>query len=120
MSAEIALATPLLLLILLGIVQFALWSHGTHIAQAAATEGLAAARVHSGTVADGETRARAVVDELGDGPIRDIAVHASRTVEQARVEVTGVAATVVPFLQLPIHAEAAGAVERFVPDPTNR
>jgi TadE-like protein len=120
MSAEVALAAPLLLLILLCIVQFALWSHGTHIAQAAAAEGLAAVRVHTGTPADGEDRARAIVDDLGAGPIRDVAVHASRTVERARVEVTGVAATVVPFLRLTIHAEAAGAVERFVPNPTNR
>jgi hypothetical protein len=34
------------------------------------------------------------------------------------VQVTGVAATVVPFLRLPVHAEAAGPVERFISDTT--
>jgi hypothetical protein len=118
-SADIALATPLLMLILLTIVQFALWSHATHMAQTAAAEGLAATRIHTGTTADGEARALTTIAQLGDGPIRDVAVHASRGQEQARVEVTGVAATVIPF-RLPVHAEAAGPVERFVPDLGDR
>lgn len=118
MNAEIALAAPLLLLILLTIVQFALWSHATHTAQAAAAEGLAATRVDTGTAADGETRALATITHLGDGPLRDVAVHASRIHDHARVEVTGITATVIPFLRLSVHAEAAGPVERFIPDTT--
>lgn len=118
MSADIAVTTPLLMLILLTIVQFALWSHATHMAQTAAAEGLAVTRVHTGTTADGEARALNTITQLGDGPIRDIAVHASRGQDQARVEVTGVTATVIPFLRLPVHAEAAGPVERFVGDRT--
>jgi Flp pilus assembly protein TadG len=53
-TVELALATSALLLILLSIVQFALWSHATHVAQAAASHGLAAARVQDGTAADGD------------------------------------------------------------------
>ena len=116
MSADIALTAPLLMLILLTIVQFALWSHATHMAQAAAAEGLAVTRVDTGTASDGETRARAMITQLGDGPIREVDVHASRDLAQARVQVTGVAATVIPFLRLPVHAEAVGPVERFIPD----
>ena len=52
-SAELVIATPLLLLMLLAIVQFALWSHATHIAQAAASQGLAVARSQNGTAAAG-------------------------------------------------------------------
>jgi Flp pilus assembly protein TadG len=115
-SADIALAAPLLLLILLTIVQFALWSHATHVAQAAAAEGLSAARVDVGSSADGEARARDTIAQLGDGPLREVAVHVSRSAAQARVEVIGIAATVIPFLRLPVHAEAAGPVERFTPD----
>lgn len=116
MSADIVIAAPLLMLILLTIVQFALWSHATHMAQAAATEGLAAIRLDTGTAADGEASALSTIERLGDGPIHEVAVHASRNQEQARVQVTGVAATVIPFLRLPVHAEAAGPVERFIPD----
>jgi hypothetical protein len=118
-SADIALAAPLLMLLLLTIVQFALWSHATHIAETAAAEGLSAARVHTGTAAAGEARALATIAQLGDGPIRDVTARATRGDDHARVEVTGIAATVVPFLRLPVHAEAVGAVERVVPDRAN-
>ena len=116
MSADIALAAPVLMLILLTIVQFALWSHATHMAQTAAAEGLSATRVYAGTTADGEARALNTIAQLGDGPLREVTVHAGRGPDQARVEVTGVTATVIPFLRLPVHAEAAGPVERFAPD----
>lgn len=120
MNADIALAMPLLMLLLLAIVQYALWSHATHIAQTAAAEGLAVTRVHTGTPAAGETRALATITQLGDGPIRDATAHATRGDDQAQVEVTGVATTVIPFLRLPVHAEAAGAVERVLPDRADR
>lgn len=120
MSAEVTLAAPLLMLLLLTIVQFALWSHATHIAQTAAAEGLSVTRVHTGTAAAGEARAIATITQLGDGPVRNVTAHATRGDDQARVEVTGVATTVIPFLHLPVHAEAAGAVERVLPDRADR
>jgi hypothetical protein len=120
MSADLVLATPLLMLILLTIAQFALWSHATHIAQTAASEGLAVTRADTGTTADGKARTLAAIAQFGDGPLSDVTVHTSRTVEQARVEVTGVATNVVPFLRLPVHAHAAGPVERVIPDSANR
>ncbi len=40
-TAELVIATPLLLLLILAIVQFALWEHATHVAQAVAQQGLA-------------------------------------------------------------------------------
>jgi hypothetical protein len=116
MSADVAIAAPLLMLILVAITQFALWSYATQLAQTAAASGLAAARVHTATAAAGETRARQVLTELGPGPLRDINVNVTRTDEQARVDISGHATSVLPFLQLPVRATAAGPVERFVPN----
>lgn len=116
MTAELALAAPLLLLILLLIVQFAMWSHASHIAQSAAAEGLAAARVHHGTAAAGASRVRDVLADLGAGPLTEPSVTVVRTDEHATVKITGRAAQVIPFVHLTVHATAAGAVERFVPD----
>jgi Flp pilus assembly protein TadG len=115
-SAELVIATPLLLLILLAIVQFALWSHATHIAQAAASQGLAAARAQHGTAAAGTAGAQQVLDQLAQGPLTGTSVASERGAESASVRVSGTATSVVPFLSLPVHAEAAGPVERFVPD----
>ncbi|MFT7837732.1 TadE/TadG family type IV pilus assembly protein [Saccharothrix sp. BKS2] len=118
-GAELVIATPLLVLMLLAIVQFALWSHATHIAQAAAAQGLAATRAQHGTTAAGTASARRILDRLAGGPLRGAAVTADRGATSASVRVTGTATPVVPFLRLPVHAEADGPVERFVPDPTS-
>ncbi|PSL51391.1 TadE-like protein [Saccharothrix carnea] len=115
-SAELVIATPLLLLMLLAIVQFALWSHATHIAQAAASQGLAVARSQNGTAAAGIAGARQLLDQLARGPLTGPAVTSDRTAASASVRVSGTATSVVPFLSLPVHAEAVGPVERFVPD----
>ncbi|MCC8245031.1 TadE/TadG family type IV pilus assembly protein [Saccharothrix luteola] len=115
-SAELVIATPLLLLMLLAIVQFALWSHATHIAQAAASQGLAAARAQNGTSMAGTTSAQQILDQLAAGPLRDAAVSTDRGAASASVRISGTATSVVPFLSLPVHAEAVGPVERFVPE----
>ena len=116
MSAELAIAAPLLLLMLLLIVQAAIWTHATNVAKTAATQGLAATRVHTGTAAEGATRTRDVLANLGNGPLDNPRVNVVRTTERATVEVNGTAAAVIPFLRLPVHATAVGPVERFVPD----
>ncbi|WP_410593608.1 TadE/TadG family type IV pilus assembly protein [Amycolatopsis sp. lyj-23] len=115
-SAELVIATPLLLLMLLAIVQFALWSHATHIAQAAASQGLAAARAQNGTAAAGSASAQQMLDQLARGPLTGTGVGADRTANSASIRISGTATSVVPFLSLPVHAEASGPVERFVPD----
>lgn len=113
-SAELVIAIPLLLLLLLAIVQFAVWSHATHIAQAAASQGLAAARVHSGTASAGTDRAQQLLEQLAQSSLKGASVNSERGLETASVRITGTAAAVLPFLRLPVHAEAAGPVERLV------
>jgi Flp pilus assembly protein TadG len=115
-SVELVIATPLLLLMLLAIIQFALWSHATHIAQAAASQGLAAARAQDGTAAEGSASAQQMLDQLDSGPLTDARVNADRSATVASVQISGTATSVVPFLHLRVHAEAVGPVERFVPD----
>lgn len=115
-SAQLAIAVPVLLLMLLAIVQFAVWSHATHIAQSAASHGLAAARVDGGTTGAGHDATAALLAQLGDGPLRDATVSVRRGDVTARVRVVGTAEPVIPFLSLPVTAEATGVIEK-VPAP---
>jgi hypothetical protein len=115
-TVELVIATPLLLLALLAIMQFALWSHATHVAQAAASQALAAARVQDGTTATGHAAGQRLLDDLAHGPLRDPRVDVSRTATTATVAITGEATAVLPGMHLPVHAEASGDVERFIPD----
>ena len=115
-SAELVIASPLLLFMVMAIMQFALWSHATHIAQAAAAQGLATARAQDATAAQGDAAARRLLDQLGHGPLTDARIDAARSGEAVMIRVSGNTTAVIPLLHLPVHAEATGPVERFIPD----
>lgn len=103
---------PVLLLMIVTVAQFALWYHGAHVVLAAAQDGARAARVEGGTADDGRVFAQ------------DMLVHYSRIVvsptitadrddDVARVEIRAYAPSLVPGLQIPIHAVSSAKVERF-------
>ena len=112
-TVEMVIATPLLLLLILLVVQFAMWQHSVHVAQAAASQGLAAARVHGGTAGAGQGEANLVLGQLSHSVLVHPSVRVTRGANTTAVMVTGEAQSVVPFLHLPVHATASGPVERF-------
>lgn len=116
-SVETVLVVPLLLLLIMTIVQFALWYHGAHVAIAAAQDGARVARLEGGTCTAGQDRARAVLAATGRKVVLDPNVEASRcTADTVRIEVRGRAPSIVPgFPSLPIRAASAGPTERFRP-----
>ncbi|MFE5565055.1 TadE/TadG family type IV pilus assembly protein [Amycolatopsis japonica] len=114
-TVELVIATPLLLLVLLAIIQFAVWSHATHVAQTAASQALAAARVQHGTADAGHAAGQRLLDELAAGPLREPRLAVDRNSTSVSVSVRGEAAAVLPGVHLHVHAETTGEVERFVP-----
>lgn len=108
-------ATPLLLLLVLAVVQFALWQHAVHVADAAAQEGARSARIEGGSAASGQARAEDMLGTLGRTTVVDPRVTVRRDAERARVEVHGYASSVLPFLRLPVEASSEGPLERFRP-----
>jgi hypothetical protein len=103
------------MLLVLVIAQFAVWAHATHIAQAAASQALSATRVQGANSVNGEAEASAVLRQLG-GALHFPRTVISRDAEQSRVEITGEASSVVPFLRLPVVVRVIGPTERFVPE----
>ncbi len=112
---ETVLVTGVLIVFILAVMQFVLWGHAVHIAQAAAREGARAARVAGGTVQDGQDVAAAFIRRAGPGLILDPAVSAMLDPDAAKVEVSGHAPRLVPFLRLPVRAVSQGPTERFRP-----
>lgn len=104
---------PIVFLLVLTLAQTALYFHAAHVAQAAATHALAAARTENGSAAAGEGQARYVLSQLGPGPLRDTSVAVRRGTQQAEVQVSGVATSVVPFVHILVRARAVGPVEEF-------
>ena len=115
-AAELVIATPLLLLLILGIVQFALWEHASHVAEATAQQGLAAGRVQGGSDEAASVEAKSVLSQLGSGVLVNPNVSATRGLVTTTVVVTGKAEGILPFLSLPVRAVAAGPTERFTTD----
>lgn len=110
-SAELVVATPLTLLLLMVAVQAAVWWHATHIAESVAAHALAAARVADGTVATGQATGERVLDQLAGTLLTNTSVTVGRGPDVVQVQVSGTAMPVIPGLALPVRATAAGATE---------
>jgi Flp pilus assembly protein TadG len=116
-SVQLVIAAPLMLLLLMLIVQFAVYLHASHVAQASAAQALAAARVEGGSAADGNAQAEAVLNDLAQGVLLQPEVTVVRGAARVRVEITGVAQMVVPPLRLPVHVVAEGPAEEWTTQP---
>lgn len=112
-STEAVLLTPVLLFVVMLVVQFGLWFHAEHVVQAAAREGVRAARAEGSSAESGETRAAEFLAATGPTIVRDPQVSASVDADRAVVNVSGYAVHIVPGLPMPVRATAAGEIERF-------
>ena len=111
-SVELVLATPLLMVLLMAAVQFAIWQHAAHMARAAANEGLQTARAYGSSAAAGRADTSTILASLSGNVLKDPQVSASRSTTTASVTVTGRAASVIPGLSLPVTITVTAPVER--------
>ncbi|MEV0396514.1 TadE/TadG family type IV pilus assembly protein [Polymorphospora rubra] len=115
-TAELAVAMPLLLLLVMLVIQAGLWMHATHVAQTAATRAANAAAGYQSSAATGHDAGGQTLAAIGDGVLKDPSVSVTRTATEARAEITGTAATVVPGVRWTVRATVVRPTERFVPD----
>ncbi|MER6047273.1 TadE/TadG family type IV pilus assembly protein [Streptomyces sp. NPDC001793] len=112
-STQLVLVVPVLLLLAMLIVQFALVWHARHIAQYAAQRALAAARTQHGSTADGQAQAARSLAALGNRTLTTPSVTVERTTAQTTVRVRGTVMAVVPGLHLHASGTASGPTERL-------
>jgi Flp pilus assembly protein TadG len=115
-TIELVLAVPVLLLMLMLVVQAGVWWHATHIAQAAATAALDAARAEGGSTADGQAAGATTLRALAGGALQRPRVEVTRTATRTSVRVSAVAEAVIPGVRWTVQATATGPTEHFVPD----
>ncbi|POM27255.1 TadE-like protein [Actinomadura rubteroloni] len=117
-AIEFAILTPVLLLVLLASVQFAMVYHARQVALAAAQAGARVARTDTG----GDWRGRAVdkagtdVRQIGPKLIEGLSVQAGQDGDERWVQVSGTAVRVVPFLTFSVTQRSQGPIECFRPD----
>ncbi|PJN38329.1 pilus assembly protein TadE [Streptomyces sp. CB02959] len=112
-STQLVLVVPVLLLLAMLIVQFALVWHARHIAQYAARRALAAARTQHGSTAAGRAQAARSLAALGSRTLTTPSVAVERTTAQTTVRVRGTVMVVVPGLHLHASGAASGPTERL-------
>jgi hypothetical protein len=115
-SLEVVLVMPVLILLITSVIQFALWSHATHVAVAAAQEGVEQARLDGATTEEGEARAEDFLVQAAPRLITGPDVVATKDAQMATVVVRGRVASVVPGLSLSVRGAATAVVERFRPE----
>ncbi|HEX8630345.1 MAG TPA: TadE family protein [Catenuloplanes sp.] len=115
-TAELVIAMPLLLFIIMFIVQAGVWMHATHITLAAATRAANAAAAYGASSSAGRTAGNDTLAAIGNRILANPNVSVTRTATEVRVEVSGTAQTVVPGIRWTAKAVVVRPVERFIPD----
>jgi Flp pilus assembly protein TadG len=119
-TLELALLTPILLLVILLVIQFAMVFHARHVALAAAQSGARVARGQSSGDWKGtsEAKAREYVQQIGPELLTDASASAGGDQNERWVTVSGTAVRVVPFLSFHVSQRSSGPIECYRPDTT--
>lgn len=113
-SLELVVLFPVILLLIFGVVQGALYYYARSVALAAAQEGLRDARVENGSAGAGGARARQFLDRVDDGMLKAVSVSPQRNAVSASVTVRGRSLSLLPGMPgLQIAQTASGPVEVF-------
>ncbi len=113
---EAVIVVPVVMLLLLVAVQFALWMHAAQVVQLAASEGDRSARSINGGPAAGTASARAVVDGPGSDVTSSAVTVSVLPGDSEWLQVSGRATSVVPGLSFSVSASAIGPIQEFRSD----
>lgn len=114
-ATELAIAMPLLLVLVLASVHLALWFHARQIVSAAAQEAARSARAYEATDSDGYARAEQILTSLGSRSVTDPTVTITRSSGTVTATVTGQSPAVIPGLVLDVSATTRSPIEEFTP-----
>lgn len=114
-SIQTVITYPVVLLLIFAMVQGVIYFHAQNVARSVANGAVQAARLETGTEADGYAEASARLDR-GRDVFASVDVVVERGPEVATATVEGLAPSLVPgFRGLRVEQTASGPVERFTP-----
>lgn len=111
---EAVITLPVLIMMVMFVVQYALLWHGRHVAEAAAQNGLRDARGYQANAAAGERSASDYLRQVAPNLLTRPQVNANRDDTTVTVTVRATVLSIVPFGDFTISETAAGPVERFI------
>jgi Flp pilus assembly protein TadG len=116
-TVEAVFTVPIIVLLVFGIVQTALWWYARQVASTAADEAARAARSYAANAAAGESRGKTYLGTVdhGGNALRHPHVQVTRTAATVTVQVSGNVVSLVPFVSPSVTVTVTAPVERYVP-----
>ncbi len=113
---EAAITLPALVLMCMIVVQYALLWHGRHVLEAAARDGVEAARGYQATAGAGKAAASSYIAAVAPKLITGPAISVSRSATTVTVTIRAKVLQVIPMGSYAVSETVTGPVERFVAD----
>ena len=113
-TVEFVIGAALMVVLLLVIVQFAVYFHMRSVAQTAARHGIDRVRVVDGSEQAGIAAASEFLDQ-GGSSLEDRDVSALRTDVESSMSVSGTVVSIIPGLNLRVEVTVDAPTERVIP-----
>ena len=114
--AEFVVCLPAFFLLVVCGIQFALWSHASHLARAAAEQGVQVASGYGSTQDAGTQAAYQFIASTGAGTLTSPQVEATTLAGGvAQVTVSGRAQALIPWLDLTVRATSEAPIQEYRP-----
>jgi hypothetical protein len=116
---EAAITLPVIILMTMLVVQYALLWHGRHIAESAARDGLEAASGYQAPAGAGKDAVLGYLHDVAPHLLIGPDVNITRTATTVRVQVRARVLRVIPVGEFAVSESVQGPVERFVSLPAS-
>jgi Flp pilus assembly protein TadG len=114
-AIELMVLTPVVFIVILLVVQFALFMHTRQVVQAAAQQGARSERTsQQGGV--GEAEALDFAHTVGGNAVSNVQAQVQRSATDVTVTVSAEGQAILPWMHLTATAHSQGPIETFTPD----
>lgn len=116
-TVEAVLTIPVIVLMILGAVQIALWWYSRQIAETAGQEAARTARSYLSTADAGQAEGYSYLNQVDSGgtALHNPSIHVTRGAKTVTVTVTGDVVSLVPWVSPTVTITVTGPVETYVP-----
>ena len=107
------LVIPVMILLTMLVLQFAMLWHGKHVAAAVAQTGVQGAAGYRSSAAEGQAQAEGYLADVAPNLLRDATVTVDRGTGTVTARVSARIPSVLPFTDFDVQETVTGPVERF-------
>ncbi|ABS06107.1 TadE family protein (plasmid) [Kineococcus radiotolerans SRS30216 = ATCC BAA-149] len=115
-AVELVILTPLMFLLVLLIVQFALFLHARQVVTAAAEQGVRSERLSRAGGGEGAQTALAFAARVGGKAVTGVNARVARGADAVTVNVSGEGQSIIPWMHLTVTGTSSGSIDQWTGD----